>query len=185
MRWFAQEGETAVRTAALVFPPEGRSLALELRQARLEAERRAGRTGTPEDDDATARVRRLEARAAEHRGLSLAGPTLAFDPSSLLLAEDEAVLIIAPVGPGRLVGIVARGGHPLEAQVVPATRADLRRAVRAWRDGAGRRRPGPGARRAGRPGWPARPRPRAGSGRRGPPRPWDGDRRPERSSTTS
>jgi tetratricopeptide (TPR) repeat protein len=136
--WFARDGEAAVRTADLVVPPEGRSLALELRDARLEAEGLRGRAEIPTGDDAAARVRRLEAAlAASHQRLSLAGPTPAFDPSSLHLADDEAVLIVAAVGPEALVGFVVRGEHSPEAQILPTTRSELRRAVRAWRSSLG------------------------------------------------
>ncbi|HEX8198923.1 MAG TPA: hypothetical protein VF590_00445, partial [Isosphaeraceae bacterium] len=136
--WFAREGETAVRSAELVAPAGRRSVGPEWRRDSQEEGIPPGPDAGPGGDAPEDRTRKLEAdRAAGHGRLSLDGPAAAFDPSALHLADDEAALIFAAIGPETLAGFVVRGGHPPEAQVLPTTRAELRRAVRAWRAALG------------------------------------------------
>ncbi|WP_152051929.1 CHAT domain-containing protein [Tautonia marina] len=133
--WFERSGEARVRSAVMVAPPGGATA------PRLEAARRTTLDPNREsaaDSETEALVRQLEVRrAAEHRELALTDPTRPFDLSSLRLADREAILVVAGIGPESLVGFLIRPAQPVLVQPLPIRRSDLRRAARLWRAALG------------------------------------------------
>jgi hypothetical protein len=137
-QWCAQAGEDAIRTTSLGQPAHARATADALRDARALTERLGGPGASDEADAAWARVRPLAAMLkTAHAPLVPADPALAFDTGSLALTDTEAALVLAPVGPEAMVGVLVRGAHPPEAHLLPASRSALRSGVRAWRGGLG------------------------------------------------
>ena len=133
--WFERSGETLVRSSRGVAPPGGATEEA-LREARRSAFSPPGLGRA--DSEARATVRGLEARrAAEHREFALADPTRPIDPASLGLAGGEAVLVVAPTGPGSMAGFLVRPGLPVLAHRLPIGRSGLRRAARLWRASLG------------------------------------------------
>ena len=129
--WFDRDGMVVVRASALAAPDLG-DAAEALRTARRAS------WGSGVLDAEAARVRRWEhRRAAGHRELIPADPIAPIDCAALGLDADEALLMIAAVGPETLLGVLIRPGSPIEARVLPATRTELRRAARLWRAGLG------------------------------------------------
>jgi tetratricopeptide (TPR) repeat protein len=120
--WFEAVGEPTARSAGLGLPSETAQ-----RQADLLAARR--RHGP---DSAQARVLERDLQN-ENRALRLGDPATAFDPSTLRLASDEAMLVYARVGPESVYGFVIRGERIVLAQRLPVDYKELRRGVWSWR----------------------------------------------------
>ena len=129
--WFDRIGMVVVRASALASPESG------IADESLRAARRVT-LGSGVLEAESARVRRLEhRRAAGHRELIPGDPLAPIDPDALGLEADEALLVVAAIGPETLLGVLIRPGSPIAARVLPATRADLRHAARLWRAGLG------------------------------------------------
>jgi tetratricopeptide (TPR) repeat protein len=129
--WFSTDGQAVARSAGLGLPPESAAVEDKLRHAR--------RDHGAHSAAARALERELE---NDNRVLALGDSDAAFDVSSLQLAQGEAVLVYAALGPHSLHGFLLRGENELFARRLPVSRDELRKGIWSWRKSLGDRRRG-------------------------------------------
>lgn len=136
--WFRRSGEDAVRSSAIGLDREDRGRVDMLREAQGRLDRAGGPGGGDDASAALAEVAAIAARLRSARpALTLADPTVTFDPAPLKLAVDEAALTFAAVAPESMVGFLIRPGLPPSARRLGLGPADLHAAVSTWRSGLG------------------------------------------------
>ena len=126
--WAAEPG-AALGLAASEFP-----LAEALRQARARLEALGGEGASPEADSATLDVHRARiSLAGQTRGPRPGDAAFALGTAALGLAEDEALLAFARIGPRSLLAVLARGKGEVEARVLALSPTELAREITDWR----------------------------------------------------
>ncbi|MDB5349832.1 MAG: Tetratricopeptide 2 repeat protein [Planctomycetota bacterium] len=109
-----------------------------LREARAKLERQGTTSGGAEAEAAEVELRRLQSALAGHdRVFAIHDPTTAMDVSALKLAEGEAILVFAEVGPESMLGVIVKSTGVLSAKRLPMRRSELVRTVQSWRSALG------------------------------------------------